>query len=120
MVKTSANGQIFVCQSCSKIHLEFGCFSVDFMGPKSLKIFLNYLLDIDGEKYEQINKEKIYRRKIIVPLKQAGINLHFTSGELQEVCNLIKAFLEATSSKSSVGSFNFKAQKELSYKPIMN
>jgi hypothetical protein len=50
------------------------------------------LEQIDGLFYEHQNKASAYRRKIMVPIPEIGLKLLFTSGELDEIMNLIRDF----------------------------
>ena len=94
ILRSSANGQIFVCNQCQKIHLEFGNFPYDFSSENKLNHFLNHLEQIDGLFYEHQNKASAYRRKIMVPIPDTGLKMLFTSGELDEIRNLIHDFLD--------------------------
>ena len=92
IIRSSATGQIFVCNQCRKIHLEFGNFSYDFTSETTLNDFLSYLERIDGQHYEELNKTTGYCRKIMVPIPGTGIKMLFTSNELEEIRNLIKSY----------------------------
>jgi hypothetical protein len=92
IIRSSTTGQIFVCNQCRKIHLEFGNFSYDFTSETKLNDFLNHLEQIDGLYYEELNKSSGYRRKILVPIPDTEIKILFTSNELEEIRNLIRSF----------------------------
>ena len=89
----SANGQIFLCDKCDKIHVEFNGIGIDFTNQFHLQAFYRYLKSIDGEYYEKKNRNKTYRRKIIIPLPDSKGKLLFTNGELIEFRQLIFNFL---------------------------
>lgn len=93
MIQHSTTGQIFVCNQCRKIHLEFGNFSYDFSSEAKLNDFLSNLEQIDGQHYEELNKSTNYRRKIIVPIPYTGIRILFTLNELDKIRNLIRSFI---------------------------
>ncbi len=93
ILHSSANGQIFTCNQCQKIHLEFGNFSYDFSSEMKMNHFLSHLEQIDGLFYEHQNKVSVYRRKIMVPIPDSGLKLLFTSGELDEIKSLIRNFI---------------------------
>ena len=93
ILRSSANGQIFVCNQCQKIHLEFGNFSYDFTSEHKLNNFFGYLEQIDGLFYENQNQASAYRRKIMVPIPDTGLKVLFTSGELYEIKHLIRDFI---------------------------
>jgi len=92
ILRNSETGQIFVCNQCKKIHLEFGNLSYDFTSEAQLNNFLSHLEQLDGWYYENQNKSSVYRRKIIVPIPDTGLKMLFTSVELNEIRNLIRAF----------------------------
>lgn len=87
------NGQIFICNKCQKIHLEFGNFTFDFTSEIKLRDFLENLEQIDGSYYEALNKPSAYVRKIIVPVPNSSLKILFTSEELHEIRNLIRGFM---------------------------
>lgn len=93
ILHSSANGQIFVCNQCKKIHLEFGNFSYDFTSETKLNDFLSYLEQLNGLHYEGLNKSSAYRRKVMVPIPDTSLKMLFTSGELDEIRNLIRDFI---------------------------
>jgi hypothetical protein len=93
ILRSSANGQIFVCNQCQKIHLEFGTFSCDFPSEIKLNNFLGYLEQLNGLQYENLNQSSAYRRKIMVPIPDTGFKVLFTSGELDEIRSLLRAFI---------------------------
>lgn len=93
ILRSSANGQIFVCTQCQKIHLEFGNFTLDFASETQLNNFLCHLGQVDGLYYENLNKSTSYRRKVMVPIPDSGLKILFTSGELDEIRNLIRDFV---------------------------
>lgn len=92
MIQHNTTGQIFVCNQCRKIHLEFGNFTCDFTSETKLNDFLSYLEHIDGQHYEKLNRSSGYRRKIMVPIPDTGIKMLFTSNELEEIRNLIRSY----------------------------
>lgn len=97
ILRSSANGQIFVCNQCQKIHLEFGNFTLDFASETPLNNFLSHLEQVDGLYYEHLNKSTSYRRKVMVPIPDTGLKILFTSGELDEIRNLIRSFTSRNS-----------------------
>lgn len=93
ILRNSTNGQIFICNQCQKIHLEFGNFSCDFTSESKLNNFLNHLEQLDGLYYENQNKFSAYRRKIMVPIPDTGFKMLFTSDEMNEIRSLIRTFV---------------------------
>ena len=94
MRKSSANGQIFTCDSCNNIHLEFFNVAFDFRNLEVLKEFSEYLANIDAESYEEQNRNISYRRKVIIPFDSTAIRMLLTSGEVNELYNLCKDYIE--------------------------
>lgn len=92
ILRNSTTGQIFVCNQCQKIHLEFGNFTLDFNSETQLDNFLGHLEQVDGLYYENLNKSTSYRRKVMVPIPDTGLKMLFTSAELDEIRNLIRGF----------------------------
>ena len=92
MVIQSANGQLFTCKSCNKIHFEFLSVAIDFVDIKALSEFNEYLNGIDFDKYEQQNRDNQYRRKVVIPFPNAGIKMMLTSGEGKELVSLVNSF----------------------------
>ena len=88
---SSIHGQIFICDTCQMIHLEFGHFSIDFNEEK-LKRFLNHLENIDGRFIEVENRLNRYRRKILVAMPHFHLKLMFTNDELREIRSLTVIF----------------------------
>ena len=89
----SANGQIFLCDKCDKIHIEFNGIGVDFSNQFHLQAFYRYLKSIDGEYFETKNRSKQYRRKILIPMPDSKCKLLLTNGELNEFRQLIRNFM---------------------------
>lgn len=90
----SANGQIFLCGKCDKIHVEFNGIGIDFANQFHLQAFYRYLKSIDGVYYEEKNRNKNYRRKILIPIPESKCKMLLTNGELTEFRQLIFSFLE--------------------------
>lgn len=93
ILHSSRNGQIFICNHCQKIHLEFGNFTFDFSSQDQLKNFLSHLKQIDGSYYEERNKYSAYYRKIMVPVPETRMKMLFTLNELNEIKDLIGGFI---------------------------
>lgn len=89
----SKNGQIFICNQCRKIHLEFGNFTFDFSSRSQLKNFLEHLEQVDGSYYQELNRQSAYQRKIMIPVPEARMKLLFTLNELEEIRHLIRRFI---------------------------
>lgn len=93
MTKSCAYGQLFRCDSCNKIHLEFNNIGIDFYNIEILNDFKNYLGSIDASGFEFKNRKNHYRRKILIPFPNTTIKMLMTSGEIDELKKLIDSFV---------------------------
>jgi hypothetical protein len=93
ILHSSKNGQIFICNRCHKIHLEFGNFTFDFSFEVRLKNFLEHLEEVDGAYYEELNRQSTYQRKIMIPVPETRMKMLFTLNELNEIRQLIRGFI---------------------------
>lgn len=89
----SINGQIYMCSSCSKIHLEFLSTGIDFESEKVLYDFYTFLEQIDARFYELKNIHLEYRRKVIIPFPQTAIKMLLTAEEVDDLRRLIYNYL---------------------------
>ncbi len=96
MNRETLNGKIFICPNCNKIHLEFGNFGIDFKTEQNLQEMLKYLLEVKSMKAELADQDNPYRRKIIIPFQHTNIKALLNSEELDELCYLIRSFLNQT------------------------
>lgn len=84
----STNGQVFLCNQCKGVHLEFNNLSFN-LPSKDFHDFANYFNDLNGEHWETQNLDSIFRRKIIVPLGAKGMNMLLNKQELKELKDLL-------------------------------
>lgn len=89
----TANGQIFVCPICSKIHLEFGNIAADFCRENKLRDFSQYLHALDARLITQMNQTSAYRRKVMIAFPETGMKLVLSVPKLDELKQLISSFL---------------------------
>lgn len=108
MVSTGAHGQIFTCESCNKIHLEFMNTGIDFKNIKLLGEFYDYLNSLDVLEYERQNKDNLYHRKVIIPFPYTTVKLMLTAGETDELKLMIKQFL-----------VHYKNTRDSAYFPVL-
>ena len=92
MVVESANGQIFTCSSCNRIHFEFLSTAIDFVDLKAIIEFNEFINGIDFEIYERKNQDNRYRRKVVIPFPNAVVKMMLTSCEGKELVNLVNSF----------------------------
>ncbi len=91
-VKTK-NGHLFSCSKCKKFHLEFNQLGIDFKSFKNIKDFNYYLSLINGEFFEEQNKETLYLKKIHIPFDGTSIKMLLNSKDLEELRLLLNQFI---------------------------
>ncbi len=94
MKKLSENGQLFVCGSCRKIHLEFGNLAMDFQSKTKLRELLNFLNTVSANHFENEVLSNNSRRQILVPFANSSIKLLLSDVEIKELTALIRDFLQ--------------------------
>jgi hypothetical protein len=113
MKNTSKNGQLFICSSCKKIHLEFGNIGMDFQSPERLNELLSFLQTVSSNHFSFENTGNNNRRKILVPFANAPVKLLLNEAEIHEISELISSFLNRPCCKVSSGLSNLKAISNL-------
>jgi len=88
VINQTANGCVFICPSCDKIHVEYQNFLFSF-DEKEYKHFCSCFLRMDGEYYEQVNAQMNYKRKIIVPIGHRNASMLLNIKELEEIQTLL-------------------------------
>jgi len=101
MKKLSENGQLFVCGSCQKIHLEFGNLAMDFRSKEKLKELLDFLVTVSLNHFENEVLGNNSRRRIFVPFANSSIKLLLSDLEINELTVLIRSFLQEAVSKAN-------------------
>ena len=109
MKKTSKNGQLFICCSCKKIHLEFGNIGMDFQSQEKLKDLFNYLQTVNSNHFDFENTGSSYRRKIPVPFANTTVKLLLNETEILELMALITSFLDQPTEEIPPGFTNLKS-----------
>ena len=88
IINKTINGQLFICNKCNAIHLEFGNTIWKFKGNQ-FEIFKEYINNINGKYFEIINKDTHYQRKIIMPIDPTNLKIALNIEELRELKMLI-------------------------------
>lgn len=83
MNKTT-NGKVFKCANCDKIHLEYKNLSFSFTNNE-FEFFKNYIISIDGDKWESRNSNSFFDRKIHISIKHESFNIILHNYELEEL-----------------------------------
>ena len=89
LVNQSANGSVFKCNSCNKIHIEYKNLNFNF-DQEEYEHFVNYISKLDGKKWEAKNKNQIYNRKIIISIQHKTFNILLHNYELLELKQLLQ------------------------------
>lgn len=82
-------GQVFRCDKCKKIHIEFNNFNLNF-SEEEYKRFAKYILELDGQYWAEMNANAPYRRKIRIPIGSSPICLMLNLEELFELRKLLE------------------------------
>lgn len=88
VIQETANGKVFRCNQCNKIHIEFKNLNFNFTKGE-YDYFANYFKKLKGAHWEAMNCDSIYERKIIVPVGHKNINVLLNSEELEELRRLL-------------------------------
>ncbi|MBN1181748.1 MAG: hypothetical protein JXB49_05625 [Bacteroidales bacterium] len=93
MQKISANGRLYYCKNCSKVHFEFLNKGVDFEDFKAVKEFTKFLFSLNYDYYQEKNKTSRYRKKIIIPFPDEKARLFLNIAEVEELKKLFESFI---------------------------
>jgi flagella basal body P-ring formation protein FlgA len=93
MIKESANGQLFICDDCKQIHLEFNGIRLDFPKFNLLMTFYDYLDSMDVNEIEKRNEFTQFRRKVTVIFPKTKIKILLSRVEFEELKQLLRSFI---------------------------
>lgn len=110
MSKTK-NGQVYICNKCSKIHIEFGNLNFNF-SQKEFDDFADYILTLDGNYWKEENKDTPFARKIFIPIGHKNFNVLLSSKELEEMKSLFKFWIR----NNKLNKIKYKDIKNIIYK----
>ncbi len=88
LIYKTKNGKLFKCNECQKFHLEFKNLNFNF-STEQLEKFAEYIKGINGKKWENINKNSTFERKIIIPIGHKTLRVLFNVEELLELKELL-------------------------------
>lgn len=88
IISKTANGQVFKCSKCKKIHVEYKNLNFNFTDQEYQK-FAQYICDIDGKEWETCNRNTIFKRKILIPVGSGYFYAIFNNEELNEFKRLL-------------------------------
>ena len=81
-------GMVFKCSSCNKIHIEFNNFNLN-LSELEYSNFIQYINEIDGNYWANINKKSIWQRKIRIPIASTTVCLMLHPDELSALRKLL-------------------------------
>lgn len=105
MTNNTLNGSVFTCNDCNKIHVEYINFNLSFT-EMEYKHFKKYILKLNGELIEILNKNSRYKRKIHVSLNNNAFSLLFNSQELLQLKLLLKENIKSTRKLNNIKTLN--------------
>ncbi len=88
IISETSHGRILKRENCNAVYIEFNNLNFNFKKDE-YDFFKNAILGIDGEKWEEVNKNCCYNRKILVPIGHRNFNVLLNYDELQELKQLI-------------------------------
>jgi len=88
VINQTANGCVFTCPRCEKVHVEFQNIFFSF-DEKEYEYFCSCFLRMDGDYYEQMNARMKSKRKIIVPIGHRNASMLLNNKELEELQTLL-------------------------------
>ncbi len=108
LISTTTNGQVFKCDSCKAIHIEYKNINLNF-SEKQFKRFADFLNTLDGESMEESQSHSPYQRKIAIATSHKAVNVLLNKEELEELKLLLSRFDKETQF--------LKVEKEFVYAP---
>ncbi len=110
LIGTSTNGQVFKCESCKAIHIEYKNINLNF-SEKQFKYFVEHLNTLDGKSIEKKYAHSPYNRKIAIATTHKAVNILLNNEELEELKLLLSHFNKKPHA--------LKVEKEFTYSPEM-
>lgn len=86
-IKETTNGRVFMCNKCDAIHIEYKNLNFN-LSAKQYKDYSAYIINLNGQEWERINKDSGFTRKIIIPTQDTSFNMMLTNTELTELKTL--------------------------------
>ncbi len=98
VISKTANGQVFKCSKCHKIHIEYKNLNFN-LSEEEYKNFVNYINSISGKEWEHCNRNSAYKRKILLPVGSRYFYALFNNKELEEFKYLLQTKRKSPSNK---------------------
>ena len=86
-INKTQNGQVFKCDKCNLIHIEHKNLNFNFT-EKQFDDFDEYLSKINGQEWEEKNKNSKFKRKILITIGRQNFRVLLTNDELEELKKL--------------------------------
>ena len=86
-INKTQNGQIFKCDKCNAIHIEYKNLNFN-LSDEQFEHFSEYITKLDGKKWEEKNKNTLFKRKIIIPIGHQSFRVLLNIKELEELKRL--------------------------------
>ena len=87
VLSKTQNGKIYLCYKCKKIHIEYKNLNFNF-SKKGFDSFADYIESLDGEYWEEQNKDTPFSKKILIPVGHQNLNILLSAVELAELKEL--------------------------------
>jgi hypothetical protein len=113
VLSRSINGKIFKCHTCNKIHIEYKNLNFTF-SENEYHFFKDYFLKLEPEKWERINQNTFYKKKIMVPIGHRNFTAMFNTEEIYEIKNMFTGIKQ-----QNVG-ISFIDANKIFVKPCLN
>ena len=88
IIKQTENGKVFKCSKCNLLHVEFKNLNFN-LTLAQYKHLADYIQNLNGSEWEDINSESNFSRKIMIPIGHQNINIMFNIDELAEFNSLL-------------------------------
>ena len=89
LINRTRNGQVFMCSTCKKIHIEFKNLNFNFT-EEQYDEFSAYIQDLNGSVWERHNSHSHFHRKIIIPINHDCFRVLLDQTELIELKSLLQ------------------------------
>ena len=106
ILKRTTNGFISFCTKCHAYHVEFGNLFFTFTEDE-FEHFCQYINSIDGEYYQELNKDMKNARKIFLRMPVKGFYCALYPDELKEMRRLIDFSLTDDAIESALSLENY-------------
>ncbi len=105
ILNQTQNGKIFRCLSCNRLHVEYNNLYFTFT-DKEFRKFRKYFLTLDAEYWEEVSKNEICNRKIMIPVGHDNLVTLFNVKEVNELKELFESIDPWQEDNSSLTWFN--------------